>query len=331
MFDLQIHPRDHELIAATHGRSLWIVDIAALEQMTPKVVAQGTYLFTAEDGVPVGRRSAARAPGQRLRPGGDDVRESAVRRGHRLSSRGGGVRGRCGLIVSNAAGDTFATLNGPGAVGVHHVNWNFQQAAPRRAPAEQSPSQRRDSILLARARAAVLDSLTKAGYDTAAIRTVRAQVAQIVNPNAAAAVVDAAVEVAAVAVVVVAAPVVRRASIRRRSGRRSARGRLKRRAVGRRRWRRLGGFGGRLATAACAAAAAPAAARRWPRRSRWTRWPQCAGCDGRRCARSDRPHLVAHRIEPAGSGGWSRRWWWRRRRLGGATTANTGDYLVSSS
>ena len=46
VFDLQIHPRDHELIAATHGRSLWIVDIAALEQMTPKVVAQGTYLFT---------------------------------------------------------------------------------------------------------------------------------------------------------------------------------------------------------------------------------------------------------------------------------------------
>ena len=40
VFDLQIHPRDHELIAATHGRSLWIVDIAALEQMTPKVFSR---------------------------------------------------------------------------------------------------------------------------------------------------------------------------------------------------------------------------------------------------------------------------------------------------
>ena len=45
VFDLQIHPRDHELIAATHGRSLWINDIAALEEVTPKVLAQGTYLF----------------------------------------------------------------------------------------------------------------------------------------------------------------------------------------------------------------------------------------------------------------------------------------------
>src|SRR2546430_12493105 len=44
VFDLQIHPRDHELIAATHGRSLWIVDIAALEQMTPKVDRKSTRL-----------------------------------------------------------------------------------------------------------------------------------------------------------------------------------------------------------------------------------------------------------------------------------------------
>ena len=59
VFDLQIHPRDHELIAATHGRSLWIVDIAALEQMTPKVVRAGHVSLPAEDRVPVGRRSAA--------------------------------------------------------------------------------------------------------------------------------------------------------------------------------------------------------------------------------------------------------------------------------
>src|SRR5262245_38249669 len=38
VFDLQIHPRDHEMMAATHGRSIGVVDIAALEQMTPKVL-----------------------------------------------------------------------------------------------------------------------------------------------------------------------------------------------------------------------------------------------------------------------------------------------------
>ncbi len=37
VFDLQIHPRDHDLILATHGRSFWILDdISALENMTPE-------------------------------------------------------------------------------------------------------------------------------------------------------------------------------------------------------------------------------------------------------------------------------------------------------
>ncbi len=26
VFDIQIHPRDHDLILATHGRSIWIMD-----------------------------------------------------------------------------------------------------------------------------------------------------------------------------------------------------------------------------------------------------------------------------------------------------------------
>src|SRR5690606_6917795 len=30
--DLKIHPRDAELIAGTHGRAIWIVDIAPLQQ-----------------------------------------------------------------------------------------------------------------------------------------------------------------------------------------------------------------------------------------------------------------------------------------------------------
>ncbi|MGI9077406.1 MAG: WD40/YVTN/BNR-like repeat-containing protein [Gemmatimonadaceae bacterium] len=43
--DLQIHPREHELIAATHGRSIWIVDILPLEQMTDSVVRKVAHMF----------------------------------------------------------------------------------------------------------------------------------------------------------------------------------------------------------------------------------------------------------------------------------------------
>jgi hypothetical protein len=45
VYDLQIHPRDRELIAATHGRSFMIVDIAPLEQLTAKTIAERAFLF----------------------------------------------------------------------------------------------------------------------------------------------------------------------------------------------------------------------------------------------------------------------------------------------
>src|SRR6478672_876222 len=184
VFDLQIHPRDHEMIAATHGRSLWVVDIAALEQMTPKGITQNTYLFKPKTAYQWGEGPQLNLPGNGYAqaemtyanpPFGADIV-------YRLAA---GAPGNVRLVVSDVAGDTLASINGPGGAGVHHATWNFQMTRPRTA-AELSPSQRRDSILL-RARAPqVLDSLQKAGYDTAAIRVVRQQVAVMTNPQQAA-------------------------------------------------------------------------------------------------------------------------------------------------
>jgi photosystem II stability/assembly factor-like uncharacterized protein len=44
--DLIIHPRDGDLIAGTHGRSVWILDdVSALQQLTPEVRARDLHLF----------------------------------------------------------------------------------------------------------------------------------------------------------------------------------------------------------------------------------------------------------------------------------------------
>src|SRR5207342_2244977 len=44
--DLQVHPRDGDLVAATHGRGFWILDdISPLQQMTPEVQQSEAYLF----------------------------------------------------------------------------------------------------------------------------------------------------------------------------------------------------------------------------------------------------------------------------------------------
>jgi photosystem II stability/assembly factor-like uncharacterized protein len=44
--DIEIHPRDHDLIIGTHGRSIWIVDdITPLEQLTPAKMQETAVLF----------------------------------------------------------------------------------------------------------------------------------------------------------------------------------------------------------------------------------------------------------------------------------------------
>ena len=46
VFDIQIHPRDHDLILATHGRSIYVMDdISALEQMDNQTLTTDLKLF----------------------------------------------------------------------------------------------------------------------------------------------------------------------------------------------------------------------------------------------------------------------------------------------
>ena len=47
--DFAIHPRDNDLVLATHGRGLWILDnLSALQELTPAVLASDAHLFPIE-------------------------------------------------------------------------------------------------------------------------------------------------------------------------------------------------------------------------------------------------------------------------------------------
>ena len=88
--DLKIHPRDHELIAGTHGRSIWIVDIAPLEQMVDSMRGNDGGAVRAEGGVPVWRADGGRAGRRaaRLRSAKPDVRcRHLVSSGERHAAR----------------------------------------------------------------------------------------------------------------------------------------------------------------------------------------------------------------------------------------------------
>jgi len=48
IYDLKIHPRENDLVLATHGRGIWITDIFPLQQLNTKVLEQDAYLFDVE-------------------------------------------------------------------------------------------------------------------------------------------------------------------------------------------------------------------------------------------------------------------------------------------
>ena len=171
VYDLKIHPRDRELIAATHGRGFWIADIAPLEEMTPTVVAAGAHLFTPKPAWQWGEGPLLSASGNGNAQGFFATPNPSY--GANITYRvGAGRTGQARISIVDALGDTVARLQGPTTPGVHTVTWNYGVTRAAVA-APLSPSARRDSILRAARAPKVLDSLSAAGYDSTALATAR--------------------------------------------------------------------------------------------------------------------------------------------------------------
>ena len=168
--DLKIHPRDRELVAGTHGRGVWIVSIAPLQQLTDAVASAPFHLF------------APRLAYQFGSPR-DDAPGSGDNRGHQIwrsitAPYGAeivyhvrpGTTGPIRVTISDAEGEV-RTLNGTSTPGINRVYWNFQGRVPPR-PA-LSAGQRRDSVQLVARMTRVIDSLVAGGEDRAGLETAR--------------------------------------------------------------------------------------------------------------------------------------------------------------
>jgi photosystem II stability/assembly factor-like uncharacterized protein len=160
--DLKIHPRERELIAGTHGRSIWIVDIAPLQELSGDVLATGAHLFKPR-------------VAYRLHQAPDDQMGGGAEKGHMQFITNSPPQGaefiyrvgpnqpndRARIAILDPAGDTVQTLTGSGSAGVHRVYWNLMGRRPPRPPL--TPAGRRDSIMLSQRIDRVIDSLVSAG------------------------------------------------------------------------------------------------------------------------------------------------------------------------
>ncbi len=118
--DLKIHPRDRDLIVGTHGRSVWIADIAALEEMTPQAMAEDVRLCSVEPRIRWTRGLRPEAAGNNM-GGVSEPAGMAIR--YYLKARPKGE-----VKVQILKGEAVVSeIKGTAEAGLNSVTWNMRR------------------------------------------------------------------------------------------------------------------------------------------------------------------------------------------------------------
>jgi photosystem II stability/assembly factor-like uncharacterized protein len=156
--DLQIHPREGDLIAGTHGRSIWIVNITPLQQIDRSVLDSEAHLFEPAPAYHFGTRPTGGEFTGQLYFQAPSPSSGAQIRYWLGEAPGEDVE----IVIQDAEGNELTTINGSNRSGLNTAVWNMRTAA---TPLPRSPSEVRDSIAIEKRLAFVADSLAEAGTD----------------------------------------------------------------------------------------------------------------------------------------------------------------------
>jgi len=127
--DILIHPRDGDMIVATHGRSLFIADdITPLQQLTASMRAQDVALFDVRPAIAYlfDYRTDSDVGGDHRFDGENAPRGTAISY-YLKSATSGGT-----LSILDPQGRTVCTSSVSGASGIHRVQWTL--VTPQIAP-----------------------------------------------------------------------------------------------------------------------------------------------------------------------------------------------------
>lgn len=122
--DIAIHPRENDLVVATHGRSIWILDdIAPLEQMAAATPEQDFKLFDARTATEWRVANRGGNTGHKLFLGPNPPNGAIV--DYYLKAKLD-AKERVRVTVSDKDGKTVRTLTGTGEAGVNRVVWDLR-------------------------------------------------------------------------------------------------------------------------------------------------------------------------------------------------------------
>jgi photosystem II stability/assembly factor-like uncharacterized protein len=122
--DVMVHPRDNDLIVATHGRSIYILDdITALQQLSDEVMKQEAHLFDVRPGTAWKNDiTLSRSIGGAKNFAGENPAPGTAISYYLKAAAAGDVK----ITISDYAGKVIRTLEGPKTAGLNRVQWDFR-------------------------------------------------------------------------------------------------------------------------------------------------------------------------------------------------------------
>ncbi len=121
--EIAIHPTAGEIVAGTHGRSLWVLDVTALRQMSAKTIQADAQLYRPND-VIRWRYEPSRGSSGTRRFVGQNPPSGA----HIFYSLGKDA-GKVTLKISDVQGRTLRELQATNKAGLHVASWDLRQAS----------------------------------------------------------------------------------------------------------------------------------------------------------------------------------------------------------
>jgi hypothetical protein len=126
--DILVHPRDNDLIVATHGRSVWIADdITPLQQWTPDIASEDVHLFDMRPAVAWlnDQQHGQHVGGQKLFAGENAPRGTAIHYYLKTTSPAE-VR----ITIADITGKVVRSMEGTTHAGLNRVLWNLAPNPP---------------------------------------------------------------------------------------------------------------------------------------------------------------------------------------------------------
>jgi photosystem II stability/assembly factor-like uncharacterized protein len=126
--DIQIHPRDNDLVFGTHGRSIWILDdITPLAELTSAVLGSDLHAFSTRPAIQYRPWSNTGSTGHKEFFGPNAPNGALI---HYYLKAKPGAGEQVKITVTDKAGKTVRSLNGTGEAGINRVVWDTRMDSP---------------------------------------------------------------------------------------------------------------------------------------------------------------------------------------------------------